>query len=695
MEIRINSLTLHNFKGVRGDRTFTFGGGNARIEGENGTGKSTVFDAFTWLLFGKDHQGRDWTNFNIKPLDPVTHRTVEGLDYTAVEADLLVDGLHKRLRRTLSEDWVKPRGEAERILKGHTQAFFIDGVACDTKKAYDITIHSMIDENVFRIVTNPLHLIDDRFTSWQDRRKVLLAAVGYNPDAVAADFADLLAEMRGEGVELFRKRVAAEKKAQKENLAKANANIDAWNAALPQEQDTAAVDAQLRALTAERDARKAALHELIAKTDAAISDVAAANKAQELAISEKRREIVRIKAEADNYTDKALTAQKEANGARKRAISEANTEVERLKQEIASLETRSRRLASRLNDCKVARGDEAARLTALGAQYEAEKAKAFAEDIDRVCPACGRPYSEEDIAKRSEEARRRFIEERKAALKAISDRVPPIRAEIASWDNDIAKTSAEIENVDAELKAKREDFIAACQALGAARDLPEVDMEEAARKARKSPEYAALQEHAARLEAEIEEIAAKSVSTKELLADRQRHSDELAQLNERYEEDARPLRDVYAVDKERQRILAMIREEDTRRRGYANELARLERLEVRTLEYIKASVDACEGTINARFRDARWKMFDRTLDGGIVEMCEVTTLDGVPYRSMNDAARIICGLDVIRVLSEANSVQAPIFIDNAEGVTRRDFGTPAQVIRLVVKEGSALTLVNE
>jgi hypothetical protein len=122
---------------------------------------------------------------------------------------------------------------------------------------------------------------------------------------------------------------------------------------------------------------------------------------------------------------------------------------------------------------------------------------------------------------------------------------------------------------------------------------------------------------------------------------------------------------------------------------------RLERLEVRTLEYIKASVDACEATINARFRDARWKMFDRTLDGGIVEMCEVTTLDGVPYRSMNDAARIICGLDVIRVLSEANSVQAPIFIDNAEGVTRRDFGTPAQVIRLVVKEGSALTLVNE
>ena len=76
-------------------------------------------------------------------------------------------------------------------------------------------------------------------------------------------------------------------------------------------------------------------------------------------------------------------------------------------------------------------------------------------------------------------------------------------------------------------------------------------------------------------------------------------------------------------------------------------------------------------------------------------MCEATTLDGVPYRSMNDAMRTICGLDVIRVLSEANSVQAPIFIDNAEGVTRRDFGTGAQIIRLVVKEGAELTVNQE
>ena len=99
MEIRINNLTLHNFKGVRGDRTVTFNGRNATIEGDNGTGKSTIFDAFTWLLSGKDHQGRDWTNFNIKPIDPATKETIHGLDGHWVEAELTIDGVTKTLRR--------------------------------------------------------------------------------------------------------------------------------------------------------------------------------------------------------------------------------------------------------------------------------------------------------------------------------------------------------------------------------------------------------------------------------------------------------------------------------------------------------------------------------------------------------------------------------------------------------------------
>ena len=88
-------------------------------------------------------------------------------------------------------------------------------------------------------------------------------------------------------------------------------------------------------------------------------------------------------------------------------------------------------------------------------------------------------------------------------------------------------------------------------------------------------------------------------------------------------------------------------------------------------------------------------MFDQTLDGGFIEVCDVTTPDGVPYRSMNDAMKTLCGMDCIRVFSERFGVQAPIFVDNAEGVLVSNFGTPAQVIRLVVADREQITLINE
>ena len=112
-------------------------------------------------------------------------------------------------------------------------------------------------------------------------------------------------------------------------------------------------------------------------------------------------------------------------------------------------------------------------------------------------------------------------------------------------------------------------------------------------------------------------------------------------------------------------------------------------------DYVKATVEAQEAGLNARFRVARWKMFERTMDGGMVEMCEVTDTKGVPYRSMNDAQKIRCGMDVIRVFSEEDEATAPVFIDNAEGCTQERFDTTAQVIRLVVKAGASLTMVKE
>lgn len=66
--IKLKSLSLVNFKGIR-SLNIGFSDAETLVAGENGTGKTTVFDSFLWLLFGKDSTGRSDSNFNIKTLD--------------------------------------------------------------------------------------------------------------------------------------------------------------------------------------------------------------------------------------------------------------------------------------------------------------------------------------------------------------------------------------------------------------------------------------------------------------------------------------------------------------------------------------------------------------------------------------------------------------------------------------------------
>ena len=85
MEIRLKKLHIQNFKGCK-NRVVEFGD-STKISGANATGKTTIFDAFTWLLFGKDSLGN--AKFNIRPLDK-DGKMIDNLEIT-VEAVISVD----------------------------------------------------------------------------------------------------------------------------------------------------------------------------------------------------------------------------------------------------------------------------------------------------------------------------------------------------------------------------------------------------------------------------------------------------------------------------------------------------------------------------------------------------------------------------------------------------------------------------
>lgn len=54
----IKEIRLLNFKGLR-DLTVEFDPALTEIYGRNGIGKTSIFDGFTWLLFGKNSEDRN------------------------------------------------------------------------------------------------------------------------------------------------------------------------------------------------------------------------------------------------------------------------------------------------------------------------------------------------------------------------------------------------------------------------------------------------------------------------------------------------------------------------------------------------------------------------------------------------------------------------------------------------------------
>jgi ABC-type uncharacterized transport system ATPase subunit len=170
LDIRLDSQRGKHFKGVT-NFSFKINGKNASIYGDNGTGKTTQFDEFLWLLFGKDSTDR--SAFKVKPQD------AQGNDIhmlqTEVEAVLLIDGKSLKLKKMQEEKYTKRHGSGVTELTGNTISYWWDEEPVN-ETDYKKRIGELINENIFRMITNPMYF--NTKVDWKDRRKIILEICG-------------------------------------------------------------------------------------------------------------------------------------------------------------------------------------------------------------------------------------------------------------------------------------------------------------------------------------------------------------------------------------------------------------------------------------------------------------------------------------------------------------------------------------
>lgn len=650
--IKLKSLSLLNFKGVR-SLEISFPDQVTVISGKNGTGKTTVFDAFLWLLFGKDSTGRSDSNFNIKTIDPKTGKPILRLEHS-VTGVLEVDGVDIKLQRCYKEKWVKPRGTTEETLQNHQTEYFINDVKIGTKKEYDDTISGLIPEDLFRMVTNPYY-----FTSLKpevQKNMILDMAGGISDSEVAAmnpDYLELLSQLSGRTLAQFAKEVGVKKRACKDAIVIIPSQIETAQKLMPEDEDWVALDADLQG----KKKRLADIDSQIADKSKAISQENQRKITLQKQIGEKKVELSKresnIRTEAGKATNDATLKVKELEyelRLKKGDLSAKQANVARIEKAISDME----------RDLTVLRG-KYREISAETIQYP---------DGAFVCPTCKRPLDVEDIEAKQAELQANFNANKAQKLKINREKGQAMVAEKEKLTKEREALVSAIADIEVEIASIESNIASVKEAIP---QMPDVDLLIASDQV-----CIDLKNDIAELENKFK-MEAKPVDVSELQFAKKT-------LNENIQELYKRLAKREQIERARKEI------EDLEEKRIQNNqaLADLEKLEFVALSFQKDKDSKLIERINGLFKYVSFAFVDEQLNGGEKLTC-VCTVNGTPYPDVNAAGKLNAGLDIINAICQAKGITAPIFIDNRESVNEI-IPTLSQVINLVVSNETTLTI---
>lgn len=637
-QIKINELKLRNFKGIK-DFTLKADGNNANIYGENATGKTSIMDAFIWLLFNKDSHNS--SQFNIKTLDG-QGKVIHGLEHE-VSAKLEIDSTEIELTKIYKEKWQKKRGQTESQLTGHTTEYFINSVP-KKKSEYDNYLGNIIDEDTFRILTNPLYFNNN--LKWQDRRSIALSICGEVQDreVVTQDnkLKDLEKLLENKSIDDLKAEMAARRRKLNEELKSIPYRID--------ELSREDLDVDVEALAKEKKELEGELAELRSAKgidyDFQIRNVNGT-------ITQLKNELKEIEYSAVKDLREKLNELLEEKSATYRDLTVAHDELAAHTSKIKKLKNSNKEIT--------------AELERLRNQFNEWANKQFDEE-STVCPTC-----EQDLPSGIAQSYREDFERGK------SKKLKDINTAGKNYKEILADNNEMLEGLEALANPKEKAIInMEFKLKDTERHISMLEEEIKNIDISGLEGYKEIQEKIFKLNKEKEEVLDlqakkdKSEEISNLQIEINSISKELAKLD-------------LAKDNEKR-----VDELKDRERELAQMVADTEKTEFLADQFVITKADLLEDKLNNKFDLVKFKLFDVQVNGGINETF-VTTVDGVPFEDLNSAMRINAGLDIIKTLSNYYEIQAPIFIDNAESVNEL-LEIPNQMIRLIVSKHKYLNV---
>lgn len=641
--MKLLKLTLENFKG-HGLRVVEFSPTITRVYGANGTGKTSLFDSFCWMLWAKDSDGRTQSgNVSFYPFDPDKQGEVLHNVVVKVEAVLEIDGAQHVLCRTMQEKWTTPNGTELPRFTGNETKLYIDELAVKANQ-FDAFVKENINPEMFKLTSNPWYFPT---LHWKEQRRILMELVGdiSNDDVLAADASlePLRNELASRKPEDCKKLWQQQQKAAVKDLEKTVLLINENRKHLPQIENEAEVKAELEA---QRLVLMKPLEKAMQEKADILSGTAISKKQAEAKVLEANLDVIRAE-----QREKIAAVRKPFDEQIAALEAEAKTAAETAKpyrQTVVNLDN-----AIRENEEK---------LKVLQDSWQAVDA----EEFNDVCPCCHRPYPPEQIADQRaafNKSKAERLEKIEADGNALFDKNEENKAQRDAAMKEVQRLS----KLDLEMPDKRSEIMK--QREEAVQALPPMENRQ---------DWFEASEDLKRINYEIEElqidVKLKLIDAEKAIESAQKPIGDI---------DVR-LAEIKAAEATRALITDYTKQQQTLREQH-DELA-LKLSLIKKFDEIKAVMTTEK--VKAILPGMDFKLFNyNNTNEGYTETCELVK-DGKPYANLSNGEKIAVGCELIAAISKHYGVSNPVWIDNAEATTKH-LETNGQAILLRVSAADA------
>jgi chromosome segregation ATPase len=658
--IQLKNLKIENFKGLQ-NVDLNFDPETNEILGNNQVGKTSIYDAYMFLLHGTNSM--HVAKFNVLPM--IEHGKIRE---SMVEGTFNISTSDK-IRITLKRIYRAKKGNIDNAKEasGSTSYFFINGEKT-TKTKYNKAVNEILQANMWQILSNPKYFFNN--ITKQEQRNLILKIVGdISQDEIIASNEKFqrIPEICGNKDTLSQRQILVKNKNKinkdlEINPGKLNeliSIIDSYNIENLNEE---VIKKELKHISSD-----------ISSNYTQINDIDVDRKHNHQILN-KNKELTSIKINIEKEKHRLADIQNQQEQEKNAAVHDIEKQIIDLDWQIKNknkikVETQTDNIDIKASfEDKIA--DEARKIR--GCKEEFNRFKQSYEQTPSTCFNCNQELPEEMIQKQKSKFESKVEKLKEQAIDA-KNKMASLQAILIDnnekYPKEIEKIEQEIIKIEKEKTNKQHEK---------AKIIAKFDD-----KVQQSADLSILQALNNQKSEILVEITQLQQNTPDISKENKLLKERIETLSKKQEQLQGNLNDIKYINNIKKRVENLNKEQQRLSTSYQKILKEIDLID----DFHNTQAEMLEGRINKQLQLGEIKLFEPMVQGGLQATC-ILTHHGVDYSSLNNATQINLGLSLIEAIAKANSVSVPVWVDGAEGV-QRFINIGSQIITLsVITESS-------